>query len=120
MFRKRREELMQKLLLCLITLIVAGGCSGNTNKSADFTGIILEKSEQKVLIVLASYDEMKSKKDTEITSDKNRDAIWIGVENSKEYDQLVVGQKIAVWIDGEISKSDPPFAKAKIIAAVAE
>ncbi|WP_181444539.1 DUF3221 domain-containing protein [Bacillus sp. 03113] len=86
------------------------------NSLPEVKGIILEVDENSLLVAqdltIEKYNEIKNKTSNEIIKDYNLPLIGI---SSKEANSFKKGDKVKIWIRGDIYTSYPEQAKAKRI-----
>ena len=90
------------LIISAIFLLFLIGCSESESfeGTPDFEGVILEfKKDKHVLMEIKSGRIMESGYDGEI---------YLSYSKVKGFAELKVGQKVQVWLSGELLDSNPP------------
>ncbi|MGG4143051.1 DUF3221 domain-containing protein [Paenibacillus algorifonticola] len=109
--------------LVLMTMVISG-CT----KSWDYrTGYIIDKKDQKVLVVRNITDqdvknlndqELKVNSIQEILKKSSPDAMWLTVQNEEQYNPLNITDKVDIVINGSLGDSYPMQAEAKEITKI--
>lgn len=107
---------MMRSYLLIVNLMIFAlliGCNKfpqEANEAHYREGYIFEVEKNSVLVLDHLPEEYQGKTWNDIRDTYKGEALWIKTER-----ELVVGQKIRYWLDGEIATSNPGKAKAKKI-----
>lgn len=107
------KNVCKKICLIGLTLVLVS-CSSNTqlNEKPDFEGQILETNPKNQSILL-SVDVDRYYEDEDKT-----ELVFLSVSKTSTYNKLEIGQKIHVWLAGELQESYPPKGGATKIRIV--
>lgn len=112
--------MISKYLIVFVVILANLSLTGCSN--ADFDGIIIKVSENKILLATEisseEYEEIKELPASQIqNADVLGDAYYGLIELTyDDAESLTPGDQVEVWIDGEVMESYPLQAKTKKIS----